>query len=212
MTFAIGIFDLLTYAIPGSLYLTFFGYLAARLHLLGFAPNTVPAWLLVVGVILLSYLLGYLAYPIGAKLDRVIPRRHRQSEVAEFLHRVPAAKGRAFVDTDPHLLQAALELQDREVALEVSRLRAAGLMLRNSAPPLVWGFAAAVVEIFIAPNRWLAVGCAVLLVSWPVLLIIQGRRLRRWAHLKTLELCFWVPDIDERSAGSTAETTKPAAG
>ncbi|MFW6725234.1 hypothetical protein ACHZ98_34900 [Streptomyces sp. MAR4 CNY-716] len=26
----------------------------------------------------------------------------------------------------------------------------------------------------------------------------EGRKMQHWARLKTLELCFWIPDLDER--------------
>ncbi len=29
----------------------------------------------------------------------------------------------------------------------------------------------------------------------------QGRRLREWAKMKTLEICYWIPGIDESVQG-----------
>lgn len=199
MNFVVGIFDLLTYAIPGSLYLTFAGYLVVRLHLqTGISLTSGPTWLLVVAVVLASYLLGYLAYPIGSAINKLVPNRRRFNPLREFLHRVPPAADRAFVKADSHLLQAAVELHDKEAAAEISRLRAAGLMLRNCAPPMVLGLGAAVVEVFASDHLALALGAVVIFGALAAALVIQGRRLSRWATIKTLELSFWLPDIDER--------------
>lgn len=199
VTFAIGIFDLFTYAIPGSLYLAFFAHVITRLHLLGGgAMAGTPTWLLVVLVVLVSYLLGYLAYPAGELANRIVPRRRKRNVTQEFVERVPAAAGRDFVQTNKYLLLSAIELHDKDVAVEVHRLRASGLMLRNSAPPVALGFVAAVVELFVGRNHALAAGCAVLLLGGFVAFIVQARRLGHWAALKTLELSYWLPDIDDR--------------
>lgn len=52
-------------------------------------------------------------------------------------------------------------------------------------------------------------GSAVLLGAGFCSLIVQGRRLGHWASLKTLELCFWIPDIDEKCR-AVGETKDPA--
>ncbi len=70
-------------------------------------------------------------------------------------------------------------------------------MLRNSAPPLALGSGAAVVELFVG-HAALAAGCAVLLLGGFFAFIVQARRLGHWATMKTLELCYWIPDIDDR--------------
>jgi hypothetical protein len=208
VTFAVGIFDLFTYTIPGSLYLAFFGYLAARPHWVDFgAVGRMPVLLLVIVVVLLSYLLGYLAYPLGAVANRLVPRRRERRPRQEFLRRVPAAGGRDYVRADPFLLLSAVQLHDKDLAVEVTRLRAAGLMLRNSAPPLVLGFVAAIVELVLGRDPVPVAGCAVLLAVGFFSLIVQGRRLGHWASVKTLELCFWLPDIDQHFVRTGTETT-----
>ncbi|MGH3794988.1 MAG: hypothetical protein ACRDSP_08870 [Pseudonocardiaceae bacterium] len=199
MTIAVGIFDLFTYTIPGSLYLAFFGYLAVRLHWINpGVVDTTPVLLLVIVIVVASYLLGYLAYPLGAAANRLVPRRRERRPREEFLGRVPAARDRDYLRADPFLLVSALELHDKDVASEVTRLRAVGLMLRNCAPPLVLGFIAATVELILGQDPVLVTGCAALFAAGFFSLIAQGRRLGHWASLKTLELCFWLPDIDER--------------
>lgn len=184
MTIAVGIFDLFTYTIPGSLYLTFLGYLAARLGWLDPGVVASPGLLLVIGVVLLSYLLGYLAYPLGAVANRAVPRRRRRDPREEFLRRTPAAHGRNYVQADRFLLISAVQLHDKDVAAEVTRLHAVGLMLRNSALPLALGSVAAIVELILGSRPVLAVGCAVLLAAGFFSLLVQGRRLGHWSHLK----------------------------
>jgi hypothetical protein len=102
------------------------------------------------------------------------------------------------VQADSHLLLSGLQLHDKEVGVEVVRLRAAGLMLRNAAPPMLFGCAAAVVEVFAGRHSVFALLCAVFFGAGFISLIVQGRRLSYWASLKTLELSFWLPDIDEK--------------
>ncbi|WP_158885678.1 hypothetical protein [Amycolatopsis anabasis] len=199
MTFAIGIFDLFAYAIPGSLYLGLFGYLATRLHWIdAAAAGRTPVVLLIIAVVLLSYLLGFLAYPVGALADRLAPRWYRHDPRETFLRREPALRNREFVRVHGFLLLSAVELHDREAAMDVSRLRASGLMLRNCSAPLLLGAVAAIVELIVGGHRWFAAVSAVLLVAASGGTISQGRKLRRWAQSKTLELAAWIPDIDER--------------
>jgi len=128
-----------------------------------------------------------------------VPRRRDRQPRKEFLNRVPAARGRAFVRADPSLLLGALQLRDKDVAAEITRLRATGLMLRNSAPALVLGFATALVEIFASGHPAPATAAGALFAAGAVALVVQGRRLGYWASLKTLELAFWLPDVDEQT-------------
>lgn len=206
MTFAVGLFDLFTYAIPGALQLSFFAYLAGRLQWIDLdAVGRGPVVLLVIGIVLASYLLGHLAYPLGARFERLLPRRRARDSRREFLRRNPAADDRAFVQADGFLLFSALQLHDAEVASEVTRLRTTGLMLRNSSPPVLFGFVASAVEIVLGDNPSLAVACLLLFaVAFPAL-ITQARMLRYWASLKTLELSFWIPDIDDKVATASAD-------
>ena len=200
MNFAVGIFDLFTYTIPGSLYLGFFSYLGFRLHWVDpAAAARLPTVLLIAILVLASYLLGYMAYPVGALLNKVIPQRRDRRVRPEFLRRVPAAKDREFVKVDPGLLLSAIQLQDKDLGAEVSRLRAGGLMLRNSAPALLLGTITAVVEIFTSARPGMAGALAGALAAGSVALLVHGRRLSLWAGLKTLELAYWLPDVDERS-------------
>ncbi|MFI7119576.1 hypothetical protein [Amycolatopsis sp. NPDC049868] len=201
MNFAIGVFDLFAYTIPGALYVAFFGYLGTKLHILTAASiGGVPTVALIVVIVVLSFLLGYLAYPLGEALERIVPRRRSRNAPEEFLRRTPEAEGRPFLKENTHLLLGALQLHDKEVAADVTRVRASGLMVRNCAPPLLFGAVAAIVEIFAGKHPFIAAGFAVLFLLASLTLVTQSRKFGLWAGMKTLELCFWIPEIDEKLA------------
>ncbi|KZB80092.1 hypothetical protein [Amycolatopsis regifaucium] len=201
MNFVIGVFDLFAYTIPGALYVAFFGYLGTKLHILTAASiGGVPTVVMVIVIVVLSFLLGYLAYPLGDAMERIVPRRRQRIPAEEFLRRMPAAQDRPYLKESPHLLLCALQLHDKDVAVDVTRLRASGLMVRNCAPPLLFGAIAAIVEIFAGKHPFVASAVAVLLLAASFTLVSQGRKLGLWAGMKTLELCFWLPEIDEKLA------------
>lgn len=199
MNIVVGVFDLFTYAIAGGLYVVLVGYVADRIGLLELSSlNSVNGVLLVIGAIVLSYLCGILAYPLGSLLDRVVPGRRRDSRT-EFRRRNPAARDRDFVNADSFLLLAGLQLHDMDAATEVNRLRATGLMARNAGPALALAAVTAFVEVFTGGHPLLAALCAVVLGAAAVLLVLQGRRIGFMASMKTLELSFWLPDVDDRT-------------
>jgi hypothetical protein len=199
VTIAVGLFELFTYAIPGSLYVALFSYIAGRAQWIDIgAVSRAPVLLLAIGIVLLSYLLGYLAYPVGHLADKIVPRRRMRDARAEFVTRVPVAKDREFVRADPFVLLAGLQLHNREVATDVSQLRAAGLMLRNCAPPMLFGAIAAFVEIFIGRSLAFAISSTVILLTGHFALIVQSRRLSHWARMRTLEVGFWLPEVDDK--------------
>ena len=208
VTFALSIYDLFAYAIPGALQLLLLLYLGQRWHWVNAQALTqVPSGLLLVGMTLVSYLLGHLQYPVGWLFDRLARSRGRlRWETARqvFLSRNPSAKGRHFIDADVHLLLAAVELHAREVAAEISRLRAAGLMLRSCAVPLACGALSAAVELAITPARLTASAVAALLTVATIMAINHSIRLRAWALAKTFELAFWVPGIDDKISATAA--------
>lgn len=201
MAFAIGVFDLFTYGIPGALHLSLIAYVLFRLQLVH--PGDVfgaPSVLLLVGGAVLSYLLGHLTYPLSALLDKLAPRWHYDVESArrEFVARVPEARKRPFVHANIHVLLAAAELHDKEAATEITRLRGIALMLRNSALAMSGGLVVAVIELFVGAHRGIAGTCALLLLIGLVGAIREGRGTQHFDRLKTLEICFWLPDIDEK--------------
>ncbi|MGI5349782.1 hypothetical protein ACQEU8_16555 [Streptomyces sp. CA-250714] len=201
VTLAVGIFDLFTYGIPGALHLSLTIYVLARLNIVDLASlASAPSVLQVVGAAVASYLLGHLAYPLSALLEKMAPRWNWSVDHArlEFVARVPESRDRAFVHADTSVLLAAVELHDKEAAGEITRLQGVALMLRNSALALMFALVVAVIELVVGPARVLAGGCAALLLVSLIAAIRHGRRVRHWDRLKTLEICFWIPDIDAR--------------
>src|SRR4051794_1870963 len=152
MALILGVFDLLAYAIPGSLYLAVFAYASHRAGWID-APSLLdlPTLLLLVGVAAAAFLVGQASFPLGGLLDRINPfGRVDPSEAAkeEFLRRNAGAAKRRFLQVDPFTLLAALEADDNGAAAEVSRLRSTGLMLGGCVVPLVLGAGTALVETF----------------------------------------------------------------
>ncbi|MEV5526746.1 hypothetical protein [Streptomyces prunicolor] len=199
MTLAVGVFDLFSYGIPGALHLSLIIYVLVRWNVVDLGELiSAPSALQVVACAVASYLLGHLAYPLSAVLDKVAPRWNRNVESArlEFMARVPEARSRAFVHADISLLLAAVELHDKEAASEITRLRGLALMLRNSALALAFALLVAVMELIVSSHHVLAGGCAAVLLASCVAAVREGRLVQHFDRLKTLEICFWIPDID----------------
>lgn len=196
----VGVFDLFTYAVAGGMYLVLVGYVTDRVGLIDLAAlSSVNGVLLLIGVVVLSYLFGLIAYPLGALQNRLVPRRRQRDPRAEFRRRNPAARDRGFVGADSFLLLSALQMHDMDVATEVNRLRATGLMARNAGPALAIASVTALVEVFTSAHPLPAALCVVLFAAGSLLLTLEGRRLGYMASMKTLELSFWLPEIDEKS-------------
>jgi hypothetical protein len=196
----VGVFDLFTYTIAGGLYLAVAGYVADRIGLVELAAlSSANGVLVVIGVVVLSYLMGLLAYPLGALLNRVVPRRRQRDARAEFRRRNPAARDRDFVRADSFLLLSAIQMHNMDVATDVNRLRASGLMSRNAGPALVLAAVTALVEVFTSGHPVLAAVCMVVFAGGSLLLVAEGRRLSHMASIKTLELSFWLPDVDDKT-------------
>jgi hypothetical protein len=149
MAILLGIFDLLAFAIPGSLYLTAFAYVSHRAGWID-VPSflQLPSLLLLIAVAIAAFLIGQAAHPLGSLVDRINPFGAIDlSDEArdDFLRRNPSATERRFLQEDPLTLLAALEVHDREAAADVFRLRAVGLMLSRAVPALGLGTLIAVV-------------------------------------------------------------------
>lgn len=198
MNLSIGIFDVFTNAIPGSLYLVATIYVGVRLgwvdvdDLAGLDTTVV-----VVGAIVAAYLLGQVLCPT---LRRLAERLHPwnaplEAQRDEFRRRNPTMAGRAFVDADVFTLLAGLRQAAPEAASEVDRPRAQGLMLRSAAPAFGIGAVIAVVEA-IGQGRLVAVAAAVGLSVLAALSMYEGHKRTRWAHIHTYECAAWLPDID----------------
>ena len=200
MNLSIGIFDLFTNAIPGSIYLVATIYVAVRLgwvdvdDLVGL--DTTVA---LIGATLAAYLLGQIVAPT---LRRLAERLHPwnaalDAQRDEFCRRNPTMVGRAFLDADVFTLLAGIRQVSPEAASEVDRPRAQGLMLRSASPAFLIGALIAVVEA-IGQGRLVAVVAAAGLLALAALSMYEGHKRTRWAHIHTYECAAWLPDSGTR--------------
>lgn len=200
MSITLGVFDIFTYAIPGSLYLALLVYVSARLHWIDPArvldANT--TLVLIAGAVG-CYLIGHLTFSLGRPMSRGLRVWRKDIEDArkEFAARTPAAEGRPFLNSDRSILQAAVEVRQQGAAIEIIRLRAVGLMLRSSAPAFALGCLVSISEIVASTDPGFAVFCSVLLLLAAIGSLWHSARLTHWANMKTLDLAFWIPGIDE---------------
>jgi hypothetical protein len=200
MAIILGVFDLLAYAVPGSLYLTLFGYASHRAGWID-VPGLLglPSLLLLIAVAIAAFLTGQASSPLGSLIDRINPFGSTDLPGAakeEFVRRNAVAARRRFLQLDPFTLLAALEADDSEAAAEVSRLRATGLMLSRSVPPLVLGVVTALVEVFTGELRLFAGLTGLVLALVAAGCLHQSATFRRWAILRTYELSYWNDEID----------------
>jgi hypothetical protein len=192
MAIILGVFDLLAYAVPGSLYLTVFGYASHRAGWID-VPSVLelPSLMLLIGLAVAAFLTGQASYALGSIIDRVNPFGSNalpEEAKKDFLLRNVDAASRRFLQLDPHTLLAALEADDSEAAAEVSRLRATGLMLSRSVPALALGVVTALVETATGSLPLFAglTGLVVALVAAGCL--YQWAAFRRWAIIRTTAL------------------------
>jgi len=202
MAFVLGIFDLLAYAIPGSLYLTTFAYVSHRAGWID-VPSLLglPSLLLLIAVAVAAFLTGQAAHPLGTVVDRFNPfGSANPSEEAreEFLRRNAIATPRKFLELDPFTLLAALEADDREAAADVFRLRSVGQMLGRSVPALALGAVIAVVEIFTGTLPLFAGLTGLVLALVAAGCLHQSAAFLKWAIVRTYEVSFWNDDMDDR--------------
>jgi hypothetical protein len=196
MNIALGIFDIFAYAVPGALYMALLWYVVERLDLVAVTGAVHQYGLLaVIGLVVASYLLGHLSYEIGRGLERHLPgKRYRAPEAREeTVRRIGSNRSRPDeLEMDISLLFAALEQKFPETAIEVSRLRAAGITSRSCTPVFVLAFGLSVVEIFVSERGWFALGCAAFFGLASVAALRHGRELFHWANLHTLEGAYWA--------------------
>jgi len=206
VSFSLGLYELFAYSVPGSLTLALLVYVGVRLDAVDLSKLLdTPSALLIVGAAVASYMLGHLVFAVGETIGRFLPFRRESSEVREsFATKAPGARNRAYVAADRHLLLAAVELHNRDAAAEIIRLRALGLMSRSLSVSLTLATVVALGEL-IAGSAWtVAAGCAIVFVAATTIFLWQGQVLQRWAYAKTLEVCYWLPNIDEDVQGATA--------
>lgn len=202
MTFALGVFELFTYMIPGSLYIGLFGYVGTQLGWFDAMDlQKSPSLLMVLALALAAYVIGQGTYNVARLIERLLPRfmsRRSAKEALEgFIRRPGIRSERPFLQIDIFTLVAAAELNNKDAAAEISRLRAVGLMLRNVVPPLLLGSITSTAEIFTSSSRVFAGTIAVLLVLIALGCFRRASTMRSWATTKTLELCYWIKDIDQ---------------
>lgn len=218
MNITLSVFDVFTYAVPGSLYLAVLSYLFARLHWVDLSflahGNDLLAFL---GVALASYIAGHATYPLGWFVGnhiKIWPIRFSDAQ-QEFVTRIPEARERPFLRADKSLLQAAIESNSQESAVEMIRLRAVGLMVRNSATPIALGSIVATLEAVTGSRPVTACSVATVLLLAAVGLFWHGARFLHWGDMKILELAFWIPGIDaaltDHTEMSQASVPKPRA-
>ena len=205
MSISLGLFDLFTYIIPGSLYLALIAYAAERFSWIEIGQfGNVPSLVLFGGILIASYLLGFVADPLAAQLDkrmRFWKARYQEDAKEVFKTRAPGAARRLYVRADLYLLLAAAETSQKEAALEISRFRATGLMLRNCSVPFLVACVVSIAEAIVGTHPVAAILCAVFFGAAVFSCIGQGARLRGWANMKTLDICYWIPDIDDMVLG-----------
>jgi hypothetical protein len=200
----LGIFDVFAYSIPGALYLSLIGYVLARTEHLDVAHLvSLNTSLATVGALLASYLLGHVTYLPRALLDRLTGRwlQVRPGAQEEFTRRMPAAAGRPFVGTDAFMVLRAIEIEAPDLGGEINRLRATGLALRNAGYALVLAAFVALGELVAGGHPGLALTTALLLPVAGVLALQAGFVFGHWATLRTYEVAYWLPSIDERLNG-----------
>ena len=204
MAFILGVFDLLAYAIPGSLYLSALAYVSHRAGWID-VPSLVqlPTLVLVIAVAVIAFLLGQASFPLGILMDRINPfgagnLSDRARE--EFLRRNSVAPQKKFLQLDHFTLLAALEADDREAAADVFRLRSVGLMLSRTVPALAVGAVIALVEVFTGGLPLFAGLTSLVLVLVAAGCLFQSASFRKWAILRTYELSYWNDGLDARLA------------
>jgi hypothetical protein len=184
ISITLSVYDIFAYAVPGATYLTLITYILTRLKWIDpqglLHGNTT---LLVIGLALTCYLSGYITYPVGRALSRAIGawRKDVNDAREEFARRVPAAKDRPFLQADRTILQAAIEVHGNDPGLDMSRLRAVGLMLRNVAPALALGAITSLVEAIRGASPVFAVSCFVILALAAAGSLWQAGQMTHWA-------------------------------
>lgn len=202
---AVGIWELFAYAVPGALYLALIGYVLQRTGAVDVATllstNTTLA---IVGAVLASYLLGHITYFPRRFLDQRLARWFavRPGARDEFLRRNPTVADRRVLSLNVFLLQRGLELVARESANEIDRQRASGVALRNAAFALLLAAIACLVELFVGGHRLTA---ALGLAAFPIAAasaLRGGFVLSHWAALRTYEVVFWLPELEDKLTDS----------
>ena len=124
----------------------------------------------------------------------------------EFVRRNAGAATQRFLRVDPFTLLAAIELDDKETAAEVFRLRATGLMLSRSVPALALGALTACVEIFTGSTPLFAGLSGLVLALIAAGCLRQSATFRKWAIIRTFETLYWNDGIEGKLSGEKFST------
>jgi hypothetical protein len=205
MNITLGVFDLFTYTVPGALYLALVTYIAERLSWINplqlLQTNTT---VVVISAAILSYIIGHVTNHVGYIFSRVYGRdKNGTDAIHEFTEGVPAAQGRPFLQAPQSVLQAAVEIHAMEAAIEISRLQAVGLMLRNCAPVFVLGAIVEIADAAAGAHAIVALCCIVIFPLVAIGCLSRSIVWRHWADAKTLELAYWIPNIDDSFLGNS---------
>jgi len=199
LSISLGVWDLFAYTVPGSLYLSLGIFIAAKFAWI--KPSALihgSTVLLVIGGLVISYILGHATSPLAHASDLLIPGRPRSKAARqEFAGRTPAAAKRPYVQADMALLRAAIEVKEKESALELARIGATWHMMRNCSVALALGSVTSIVCAITGSGTIAAVVSACVLGAAAAASLRQSRRFRSWWYLKTLETSYWIPGIDE---------------
>ena len=184
----LGIFDLFSYTLPGSIYLS---ALITALTLWPIAPAmptlTLNASVLII-LVTISYLIGLLVSPVKwTPWERLFPSRKVETILEKLQQTYPEVTLKMRPDQWP-VLQANTALEDREFSVAVDKLRATHMMLRSVSLALC---------VFVFLSLAHAMGHPNSLISWlgafaalgSSALAAKGSRIfRSWTYHYTFEL------------------------
>lgn len=210
MSFAVGVYDLFAYSIPGAIYLALAGYLGERADWFDRDEIDLGSLSGLLAFVVVAYFVGQLAYRPAQRLSWAIRGTGATSAAArgEFRQENAAIASRPFVAADHFLLLAAVQKHNPEAAADIAKFRAAGIMLRTATPAFVAGTVAALVEVVVGDQSRTAATVAAVVFALGAYLAFEGDlRLRMWSIKTTLQAACWIPGVDDVVLGvSTAST------
>jgi hypothetical protein len=143
MNLALSIFDVFTYAIPGSIYLAVLIYISNRLDWIRVeAANDLKHNYTVLGAVLASYLLGHITYQLGRAVEHMLPiwKQGLPDPKRVFLTDVPKSKGEFLARLTPTFFLLRLRFEQRRQPLRSTDFAPSDLcfeiaFLHSSSPP-----------------------------------------------------------------------------
>jgi hypothetical protein len=200
VNFALSVYDVFAYAIPGAQYVGVAAYVLLRTGWVRPDDAGISGTALLLIAILASYLLGHATYPLHHLTDRLVPRWRRTEDDArrEFAETMPDAAGRPFLTVPRAVLFTAIETRSPEPAVDIKRLAAMSLMCRGSVTPLLLAAAIGLVEIGLGTNPVLGVLAALVFGALAFGALRHGQQAAHWGTKKCLEVAYWMPDTEVR--------------